>query len=42
MQRDAESARRGLPFVFTDLRHGAGLDPVVAFVERAALLDGEA
>ena len=42
MQRDAELARRGRPFVFTDLRHGEGLDPIVAFVERAALLDVEA
>ena len=41
MRRDAEGARRGLPFVFTDLRHGAGLEPVIAFVERAALLDLE-
>jgi hypothetical protein len=30
-----------LPIVFTDLRHGTGIDPILAFVERAALLDDE-
>jgi urease accessory protein len=39
MRRDAERARGGLPFAFTDLRHGTGLEAVIAFVERAALLD---
>ncbi len=40
MRRDATAARGTRPFVFTDLRHGTGTDALVAFVERAALLDG--
>jgi urease accessory protein len=40
MRRDASSARGTRPFVFTDLRHGIGIDDVVQFVERATLLDG--
>jgi urease accessory protein len=39
MRRDAATARGSRPFVFTDLRHGVGVDDVVRFVERAALLD---
>jgi urease accessory protein len=39
MRRDAATARGTRPFVFTDLRHGIGVDEVTAFVERAALLD---
>jgi urease accessory protein len=39
MRRDAGAARGTRPFVFTDLRHGVGIDDVVTFVERAALLD---
>jgi urease accessory protein len=39
MRRDAGAARGTRPFVFTDLRHGVGIDEVVTFVERAALLD---
>jgi urease accessory protein len=39
MRRDADRARPGRPWVFTDVRHGEGVDRVVAFVERAALLD---
>lgn len=39
MRRDADLARPGRPWVFTDVRHGIGVDQVVAFVERAALLD---
>ena len=40
MRRDASSARGTRPFIFTDLRHGVGIDDVVQFVERATLLDG--
>jgi len=40
MRRDAAAARGTRPFAFTDLRHGVGIDAVVSFVERAALLDG--
>jgi len=39
MRRDATSARGTRPFLFTDLRHGVGVDDLVTFVERAALLD---
>jgi urease accessory protein len=39
MRRDATTARGTRPFLFTDLRHGTGADDLVAFVERAALLD---
>jgi urease accessory protein len=42
MRRDAALARGPLPFVFTDLRHGSGIEPLVAFVANAALLDGAA
>jgi urease accessory protein len=39
MRRDATRARGTRPFVFSDLRHGVGVDAIVAFVTRAALLD---
>ena len=39
MRRDALAARGTRPFVFTNLRAGAGVADVVRFVERAALLD---
>ena len=39
MHRDATAARRERPFVMTDMRGGTGVDDVVRFVERAALLD---
>jgi urease accessory protein len=39
MERDATTARGHRPFVFTDLRGGLGVDAVVRFVARAALLD---
>jgi urease accessory protein len=39
MRRDAAVARGERPFLFTDMRHGVGVDAVVDFVERAALLD---
>jgi urease accessory protein len=39
MRRDATVARGERPFVFTDLRHGSGVEAVIEFVERATLLD---
>jgi urease accessory protein len=39
MRRDAAAARGDKPFLFTDLRSGVGVDAVLRFVERAALLD---
>ncbi len=42
MRRDAGAARGARPYLFTDLRHGTGLEPLVDFVARAALLDASA
>jgi urease accessory protein len=42
MRRDATLARGTRPYVFSDLRHGVGVDAIVAFVTRAALLDESA
>ncbi len=42
MRRDATAARNGKPFLFTDMRAGTGVDEVLRFVERAALLDATA
>jgi urease accessory protein len=39
MRSDASAARGSRPFLFTDLRHGSGIEELVAFVETAALLD---
>lgn len=39
MARDAKSQRGARPFVFTNLRTGAGVDEIVAFVRREGLLD---
>jgi urease accessory protein len=39
MARDAKSQRGPRPFVFTNLRTGAGVDEIVAFVRREGLLD---
>ena len=39
MNRDAGKARGTRPFLFTDLRNGKGLEPLVEFVSHAALLD---
>ena len=39
MNRDAGAARGERPFLFTDLRHGTGLELLIDFVSRAALLD---
>ncbi len=39
MRRDATAARGARPWLFTDMRHGTGLEPLVRFVTGAALLD---
>jgi urease accessory protein len=39
MARDARNQRGGRPFVFTNLRTGAGVDEVVAFIREHGLLD---
>jgi urease accessory protein len=39
MERDAQRMRGGAPFLFTDLRHGAGLDEVVRWIEEGVLFN---
>ena len=39
MRADAARMRGSRPFVFTSLRHGAGVDEIVAFIRRQGLLD---
>lgn len=39
MERDARLMRKGQPFVFTDLMHGTGVDSLVNWVLKYALLD---
>jgi hypothetical protein len=33
MERDASAGRKGRPHLFTDMRRGAGIEDVVAFIE---------
>lgn len=39
MERDARKMRNGQPFVFTDLMSGTGLDNVINWIKRYALLE---
>lgn len=39
MARDAKAQRGARPFVFTNLKSGAGVDEIVAFIRREGLLD---
>lgn len=39
MARDAKAARRGRPFVFTNLKTGEGLDEVVRWIQQHVLFD---
>ena len=39
MERDARIMRKGQPFVFTDLMHGVGIDSLVDWIRKYALLD---
>ena len=39
MRADAARMRGARPFVFTSLRHGAGVDDIVAFIRHQGLLD---
>ncbi|MEM9190929.1 MAG: urease accessory protein UreG [Myxococcota bacterium] len=38
MDRDAKRMRDTRPFLFTDLKHGIGLDKIVSFIERQGML----
>ncbi len=42
MERDARRMRGERPFVFTNLRTGQGLEPIVAFIEREGMLERSA
>ncbi|MEO8108587.1 MAG: urease accessory protein UreG [Ginsengibacter sp.] len=39
MHDDARKMRKGKPFVFTDLMHGEGLDCVICWIKKYALLE---
>jgi urease accessory protein len=39
MERDAKRMRGGRPFVFTNLREGVGIDPVVSWIRRDLLFE---
>jgi len=39
MERDARLMRKGQPFVFTDLMKGGGLDAVISWIKKYALLE---
>jgi urease accessory protein len=39
MERDARLMRKGQPFIFTDLMSGKGLDDVIGWIRREALLE---
>lgn len=39
MERDARLMRKGQPFVFTDLMKGIGLDAVISWIKKYALLE---
>jgi len=41
MERDARKMRNGKPFVFTNLMSGEGLDAVIGWIKRYALLEEE-
>lgn len=41
MDRDARKMRGERPFVFTNLKTGAGLDKVIAFIEREGMLGAD-
>lgn len=42
MERDARKMRQGQPFVFTDLMSGTGLEDVINWIKRYALLEDTA
>jgi len=41
MDRDAKLMRRERPFLFTDLRHGVGVEPIVEWIEKNVVFHGE-
>jgi urease accessory protein len=41
MERDAKLMRKDRPFLFTDLRHQVGVEPIVAWIEKSVLFATE-
>ncbi len=41
MKRDAKLMRKERPFLFTDLRHGLGVEPVVEWLEKNVVFHAE-
>lgn len=39
MERDARRMRKGYPFIFTNLMNGEGLDSVIGWIRKYALLE---
>ena len=39
MERDARKMRKGNPFVFTNLMEGEGLDKVIGWIKKFALIE---
>lgn len=42
MEHDSRRMRKGAPFVFTDLLHMKGLEPVIGWIKKYALLEESA
>jgi urease accessory protein len=42
MERDAKAMRKERPFLFTDLRHNVGVEPVVEWIEKNVVFHAEA
>lgn len=40
MERDSEKMRKGRPFLFTDIKHGVGIDKVVQWLRDNVLYEG--
>jgi urease accessory protein len=40
MERDSEKMRKGRPFLFTDIKHGVGVDKVIEWLQQNVLYEG--